>query len=171
VATFNLSAKVVGVDQVRKNLTRLDSDLGKALTKEVRETGNELRDEARGLIPSGPPLSNWAGTGRAMPSRLPYWEGSGAAKSGIKTLVGAGSRQRGTYKKGAALRVQSSNAAAAVFDKVGDSSGSSTFVANMVNKHGPKRRALLKAADNSRDALRKKVEQAVERAVANFRRA
>jgi hypothetical protein len=159
------SVKITGINEVRSMLGKVDKEINTALTKELRSAGNELRDEARSLIPSGAPLSNWFGSGRAQPSGLPYWEGSGAAKSGIKTIVGQGSRQRGTYRKGAVVRVQSTNAAAAVFEKAGDSSDSSTFVANMVRKHGPKRRALLKASDKSMNRLRDKIEDAVLAAV------
>lgn len=169
MAAKDFRVEVAGVDQVRRNLVAMDAEIGKTLTKEMRDAGNELRDEARSLIPSAPPLSNWAGSGRAQPSRLPYWEGSGEAKRGMKTIVGQGSRQRGTYKKGAAVRVQSTSPAAAVFDRVGDSSDVSTFVANMVRKHGPKRRALLKAADDKRDELRTQIGRAVEAAVAKYK--
>jgi hypothetical protein len=168
MAAKDFRVEVVGIDQVRKNLLAMDKEIGTELTKEIRSAANELRDGARSLIPTAPPLSNWAGTGRAQPSRLPYWEGTAAAKSGMKSIIGQGSRQRGTYRRGAVARVHSTNAAAVVFDKVGDAAPTSTFVANMVNKHGPKRRALLKAADDKRDKLRGKIEKAVERAVAKY---
>jgi hypothetical protein len=154
---------VTGIDGVRKMLTKVDKTIASELTKELRGVGNEMRDKARGLLPSSAPLSNWQGSGRAMPSRLPYWEGTGPARKGIKTVVGEGSRQRGTYSKGAVVRVRSDNPAAAVFDKVGD--GGSTFVQNLNRKHGSKRRALLKAYDGSKDAARRKVEKAVLDAV------
>jgi hypothetical protein len=167
---FDLRAEVVGVDRVRKALTKLDSDIGRGLTKTIRAISNELRDDARSLIPSGAPLSNWQGSGRATPSGLPYWESSGAAKSAIKSIIGAGSRQRGTYQKGAAARVVSSNPAAVVYDVVGKSAGTSTFVDNMQRKHGPKRRALLKAGDKKAPELRDRIDDAVKDAVAEYNR-
>jgi hypothetical protein len=169
VPIYNLDVKVVGIDRVRKNLTKLDGDIGKTLTKEVRASANILRDEARSLIPSSAPLSNWQGSGRAMPSRLPYWDSSSSARSQIKSSIGEGSRQRGTYRRGAVARVTSSNPAAVVFDKAGDSAGSSVFVSNLVSKHGPKKRALLKAGDNSRDKVIDQITDAVERAVSKYR--
>jgi hypothetical protein len=166
----DLRVDVVGVDRVRKALTKLDADIGKGLTKQIRGIANELRDDARALIPNSAPLSNWQGSGRAMPSRLPYWDSSGAAKSAIKSIIGAGSRQRGTYRKGAAARVVSSNPAAVVFDKAGKSADSSTFVANLQRKHGPKRRALLKAGDKKTPQLRERIEDAVKQAIDAYNR-
>jgi hypothetical protein len=163
-----MNVTVQGIDGARKMLRKVDTAIATELTKELRAVGNEIRDEGRTLIPSSPPLSRWLGSGRAQPSGLPYWEGTGQARKGIKTQIGEGSRQRGTYSKGAVVRVRSENPAAAVFEKVGD--GGSTFVRNLVRKHGQKRRALLKAFDRNKDQARKKVVDAVLDAVDRAKR-
>ncbi len=158
-----LNVRVHGIAETRKWLSRVDKEVNKELTKELRSIGNELRDEARDRIPGQAPLSNWAGTGRAMPSRFPYWESSSQAKREIKTIIGAGSKQRGTYRKGAVIRVQSNSAWGAAFDKIGDGGG--TLVQNLLRKHGPKRRALLGAYDDEKDRLVDKAEESIQQAV------
>lgn len=160
---MKINAKVEGIEETRRWLNKIDAEVGKSLTKELREVGNELRDEARKRIPGQAPLSGWQGVGRAEPSRLPYWESSSDAKRQIKTIVGRGSRQRGTYRAGAVIRVMSQTPWGAVFDKAGD--GSSSFVENLTRKHGPKRRALLGAYDENKDRLVDKAEDAILRAV------
>lgn len=158
-----LNVKVDGIAETRKWISRIDKEVGSALTKALRQVGNELRDEGRKRIPSIAPLSNWAGSGRAMPSRLPYWEGSGQARKGITTIVGEGSRQRGTMRKGSVVRVRSATPWAAVFDKAGDGGG--TFVENLLRKHGPKRRALLGAYDDDGERLGEKAGSLIESAL------
>ena len=160
---LNLRAEVTGITETRKWLASIDKEVASALTKALRGIGNELRDEARKRIPSSAPLSNWAGTGRAEPSRFPYWESSGEARKRITTIVGEGSRQRGTYRKGAVVRVQSMTPWGAAYDKIGDGGG--TLAENLLRKHGPKRRALLGAYDDHKDRLARKAEDAVTEAV------
>lgn len=158
-----LIVNVTGIEETRRWLSRIDQEAASALTKELRTIGNELRDEARNRIPNQAPLSNWAGAGRAQPSGLPYWDGSGEAKKQIRTIVGRGSRQRGTYRKGAVVRVRSGSPWGAVFDKVG--AGGGTFVENMTRKHGPKRRALLGAFDDDKDRLGDSAQSAILKAI------
>lgn len=162
MATQRAGVKVEGIEDVLKALREMGPEARKLLNKELKSAGELIRSDARSRFPSGPPLSRWVGGGRTS-GGFPRWSTSTKERASIKVATGKGSRKAGTYRAGALVRITEDSAAAAVFDFAGSQGGdpARTFVQNMVAKHGPERRTLLGAYDETGP---KAAEQAGERA-------
>lgn len=162
MATQRAAVKVEGIEETLRALRAMGPEAKKALNKELKAAGELVRQDARSRFPSGPPLSRWVGGGRTS-GGFPVWSTSTKERATVKSAVGKGSRKAGTYQAGALVRITETSPAAAVFDYAGSQGGSAarTFVQNMVAKHGPARRTLLGAYDETGP---KAAEQAAERA-------
>lgn len=162
MATQRAGVKVEGIEETLRALRAMGPDAKKALTQELKAAGELVRQDARSRFPAAPPLSRWVGGGRTS-GGFPLWSTSTKERASVKVATGRGSRKAGTYRAGALVRITEESAAAAVFDFAGSQGGdpARTFVQNMVAKHGPDRRTLLGAYDETGP---KAAEQAGERA-------
>jgi len=100
---------VKGVRNTLDTLKDLDNDVRKQVMKGLRKNANELRDEARGLVKGGQPLSGWKG-----------WRGgydSGAIQSGIK--VTAAKRRKRNAKTVNVIGVENTTAAGVIWEVAG----------------------------------------------------
>lgn len=162
--------RVQGIQHVRRVLEGLDDEAEKAFQKHLYRAGDFLRNEGRKNIPAGvAPLSNWRGKrGQDRTSGgFPVWKSASEAKRGMKTDL---YRPRGGRGKRLAAQVTSRSAAAVVFDWAGQGGSSSTFVRNMMAKHGGPRRALLKAEDDHGEKAAQKAGKAIQRAIYDYAR-
>lgn len=101
--------EIKGIRNTLDVLKQLDKDVSKEVTKGLRDSANELRDEARGLVKGGQPLSGWKN-----------WRGgydSASIVSGIKTTT-AKRRAKGTVVSNT-MGVQNTSAAGVIWELAG----------------------------------------------------
>jgi hypothetical protein len=101
--------EIQGIRNTLDVLKELDNDVRKEVLKGLRGSANELRDEARGLVKGGQPLSGWKN-----------WRGGYDAAtivSGIKTTT-AKRRSKGTVVSNT-MGVQNTSAAGAIWELAG----------------------------------------------------
>ena len=103
---------VVQVEGIRNTLDvlkELDNDVRKDVLKGLRQSANDLRDEARGLVEDGQPLSGWK-----------KWRGGYDANTitkGIK-VTRAKRRKKGTVISNA-MGVENASAAGSIWETAG----------------------------------------------------
>lgn len=105
--------EAVGIDQsIRAIRKYLGPEMGKALNKSLTEVGRILRTESRQVTPKAT-MTNWDNGS---------WRGGwqqGSVRSGIKSVVGRGSRGAkggSTYSANALLRVINARPAGAIYE-------------------------------------------------------
>jgi len=101
--------EIKGIRNTLDVLKELDNDVRKEVLKGLRDSANDLRDEAKDLVKEGQPLSGWK-----------RWRGGydgDTIKGGIKTTT-AKRRQRGTVVSNT-LGVQNTTAAGAIWELAG----------------------------------------------------
>ena len=101
--------EVKGIRNTLDVLKELDNDVRKDVLKGLRKSANDLRDEARGLVEDGQPLSGWK-----------RWRGGYDANTivkGIKTTT-AKRRAKGTVVSNT-MGVQNTSAAGAIWELAG----------------------------------------------------
>lgn len=102
-------------------LRALDPELAKAYNREVYAIGRPVRDRARSLVPTEPPLSGWS-TKRAGTAA---WSGDRAwskrARTGITVKRGSPSGARSKAGRRPLLYLEQKDAAGAIFDMAGRS--------------------------------------------------
>lgn len=104
-----MDLQVKGIRQTLDVLKELDNDVRKEVLKGLRDSANQLRSEAQGLVRGGQPLSGWKG-----------WRGgydSSAIKSGIK-VTAAKRRKKGTVISNV-MGVQNTTAAGVIWELAG----------------------------------------------------
>lgn len=116
--TFRVAAEAQGLASAIRTLGKVDPELKKELVKSMKSAADPLVAEARSLVPSSKPLTNWYG-----------WKGgfdSGKVRRGIKVS------QRNTAQKGKSgkkeerirlLSLVSTSAAGAIYDMAGKADG------------------------------------------------
>lgn len=101
--------EISGIRNTLDVLKELDNDVRKDVLKGLRQSANDLRNEARGLVKGGQPLSGWKN-----------WRGgydSATIVSGIKTTT-AKRRRKGTVVSNM-MGVQNTSAAGAIWELAG----------------------------------------------------
>lgn len=123
------TVSVQNLQETIRVLRALDSELAKAYNREVYAIGRPVRDRARSLVPTEPPLSGWS-TKRAGTAA---WSGDRAwskrARTGITVKRGAPpARPNQMRRNGTAVRarrpllyLEQKDAAGAIFDMAGRS--------------------------------------------------
>lgn len=163
-----IDLRVHGIQEVRRILDGLDDEAEKVYKSQLLRAGDLLRNEGRRNIPAGAaPLSNWKGKrGQDRTSGgFPVWKSASDARKGIKTDT---FRPRGGRGSFIGVEVTSRSAPAIIFDWAGQGGSSSTFVRNMLAKHGQPRRALLKAQDDKGEDAARKAAKAIQRALYDY---
>lgn len=163
-----IDLQVYGVQRIRRILDGLDDEAEKAYKKHLLRAGDLLRNEARRNIPAGTaPLSNWKGKrGQDRTAGgFPVWKSASEARRGMKTDT---FRPRGGRGSFIGVEVRSRSAAAVIYDWAGQGGSSSTFVRNMLTKHGEPRRALFKAEDDKGEDAARKAGKAIQRALYDY---
>ncbi len=114
-------------------LRKVEPDLARQLPREMRHVAKTVVQEARSLIPSPRPLSNWGQWGERL-------DWTRQAKTGVvaTTDVRAGKSSRGQINL---LAIQQKNPAGAVFENAGRHAAPTTgrgrtFIDNLNNKYG-----------------------------------
>lgn len=140
-------------------IRRLDADFAKELNRDIAAIGRPVRDRARSLVPTSPPLSNWQ-TRRKGQADQPAYPWTKQARTGIVTGRSG--------KPGSIVVIKQKNAAGAIFDMAGKT-GKSTrtpqgqaFNRNLQARFGAASRSMWKAAQLERD----RTEQAVAAVIA-----
>lgn len=180
---LRVHADLHGWSATRKLMRELEPGALKEMDREVKSILTPIRDRARSLVPTTPPLSGW---GRSVanpgsrPSYSPYgrrWDyarlewNTSEARSGITVGVG-GQRKRGEVTR-AAYQLRSNNAAAAVFEIMGRGSGNVDMVRNVRRVHGRSSpgRVLYRAWDEHRsERVVEKVRGTLQDYERNFQR-
>jgi hypothetical protein len=133
--------QVTGVRETLAALKSIDKKLERESRKRMRQTVAPLQNEARSLIPSGPPMSGW--------TRGRYAFDGGKAKAGVRVKIGgSASRKKESWPL---VTMTQNDAAGIIFDMAGRrSSGRSAsgrqFIANL-NRFGRASRSMWKAAE------------------------
>lgn len=114
-------------------LRKVEPDLARQLPREMRHVAKTVVQEARSLIPSPRPLSNWGQWGERL-------DWTRQAKTGVvaTTDVRAGKSSRGQINL---LAIQQKNPAGAVFENAGRHAAPTTgrgrtFIDNLNGKYG-----------------------------------
>lgn len=162
IAVYNLA-------EVQRALKAIAPTVEKEMNRAIRTALNETRDVARARIPDSPPMSGWrqgaAAKGRSRGGAgWPGWN-PGAMRAGITVGRGNG-RGRRISSINVAWRLQSSEAAATIFDKAaeGHSSVGEQFVSNLHDREGTAQRVLWPAWLATRKVALEEVAAAIGRA-------
>lgn len=136
--TADMSIQVKGLKETLNELRKVEPQLRKDLTKEIKGQAKPLVDAARALVPSSPPLSGMT-SGR--------WAWTTKAKAQIAIKMGG--RSRG--KEFTILSLRQNNPAGAIFDMAGKKGGNGeqgqAFVNNLAMRFGAPSRSMWPAAE------------------------
>lgn len=160
----------IGYKEATEKLKQLDPELRKEMDREIRSLLRPIVSRAKTYIPTQP-LSNWNyGTGRYLPSRLPFWDYTEAVKS-IQIKSGAKRRRKGSQMSDVWM-IQQSSASGVVFEWVGRGKSDSWFVRNMLTKWDQQPRAIWRAFNDfgGRTAVGNKVIATVDDYIKTFER-
>jgi hypothetical protein len=148
--------EVDGLAPFINRLEKFDKDISKALKKEMRSAADSVAKTARGMSPQGNALSNWGKWG----GRTDF--DAGAVRKGFKVATNRYRRRGVTVAFG--YDVVQGNAAGAIFETVGKTSGT-PFVDSIVRKYGGTRpRTLLPAYYAEIEQAQARIEEAVRNA-------
>jgi hypothetical protein len=180
---LKVRADLHGWSATKKLMRELEPETVREMDREIKAILTPIRDRARSLVPTMPPLSGW---GRSVarpgsrPSYSPYgkrWDyarlewNTSEARSNIVVGVG-GRRKRGEVTR-AAYQLRSNNAAAAVFEIMGRGKGGVAMARNVTRLHGRPSpgRILYKAWDEHRaDRVVDKVRGTLKKYESDFQR-
>ena len=157
---LDIGIKVEGLPELFRELGKIDPELRKAAVKNVRRSGERIRNAARGSIPSEPPMSGW----RRVRGRRGRWTWNpGTSRSRIRVKVGTTVQRNGDIRL---LRIVQSDAAGAIYDMAGRKSIGNTengrqFVRNL-NRRGRPSRYMWPAAEANRDEVEQDLRQAID---------
>ena len=157
---LDMNIKIEGLPELFRDLGKIDPELRKAAVKNVRRSGERIRNAARGNIPGEPPMSGW----RRVRGRRGRWTWNpGQSRSRIRVKVGTGSVRTGDIKL---LRIVQSDAAGSIYDMAGRRSGGSSpngaqFIRNL-NRKGRASRTMWPAAEANRDEVEQDLRQAID---------
>lgn len=143
---LEVRADLFGWTATKRLMRELEPEALKEMDKEVKAALNPIRDRARSLVPTVPPLSHWnravnrpgsrpqySPWGRRWPYSRLEWNTS-EARSAISVRAG-GQRKRGEVTR-AVYQLRSNNPAAAVFEIMGRGKSNVPMVANVRRRHG-----------------------------------
>jgi len=164
IAVYNLA-------QVERALKALAPEVGKGMNTAIRTALNVTRDEARRRIWDTPPMSGWsttpAGKGRSRGGAgWPAWD-TGRMRAGITVNKGQARGTQGLAAIAVAWRLQSTEAAATIFDKATESHSTvgAQFIENL-NNRASAQRVLWPAWLKTRQQALQSVEAAIRHAEA-----
>lgn len=143
---LKVRADLHGWSATKRLMRELEPETLREMDREVKGILTPLRDRARSLVPTMPPLSGWGRSVNAPGSRGSYspwgrrWDYSrlewntSEARSAIVVRAG-GQRKRGEVTR-AAYQLRSNNAAASVFEIMGRGKSKVPMVGNVNRRHG-----------------------------------
>jgi len=180
--------EVIGLGDTLKAMKVYSPNALKEYQREARDAAGIIVREGRQAIPTEPPMRNW----RKVPPRKsrstprphsdprtnprggagwPIWD-SAAIKRGIRISL-AKKRNRGE-SWGSLLRVENKTASGAIFEVAGRRSRGKSlsgrqFIRNL-NAFHTASRAIWRAYDQNQDTVTESVQQAIDKAIAQFQR-
>ena len=187
--------EVYGLGDTLKAMKVFSPNALKEYKKEVKAAAGIIVKVARGSIPAEPPMRNWRkipakksrGTPRphsnprskprgelgSDPSTIgwPVWD-TNAIRKGIKVTT---SKDRDTGSvKASLLRVENQSASGAIFEVAGRRSRGASpsgvqFIRNLT-RFSNASRAIWRAYDQNQDTVTESVQQAIDKAIAQFQR-
>lgn len=178
---LDFKTNIHGFRATKKLMRELEPELLKAMTDEVRRRLDPVRDRAKKLTPTRPPLSGWGRRPYApgsRPSYSPYgrrwdydrleWNTTDARKNIIV-------RQRSKRTKGSVNRtlwqIQSNNPANAAFELMGRGKSNVWMVRNTMRVHPGTGRVLYRAWDQlGGDKIEDRVVDTIRRYEKEFNR-
>ena len=143
-ASLGVAAEAEGVADAIRTLGRVDKELKKELVKSMKKAADPLVNEARSLVPTAKPLTNWYG-----------WKGGyvlGKVKRGIKVSqrnTAQRTRSGQQQEKIKLLALVQTNAAGAIYDMAGKAGG-----AGKGSENAARGQAMIRKLDESRTASR-----------------
>lgn len=157
-------AEVYGVPQLLSSLQKIDPQLKRATVARMKQAARPMVDEARALVPTEKPLTNW-GT----------WKGGYDPKKirrGIKvTYKGPSRRDRGK-ELFPLLKLVNSDPGGAIFDIAGKANGAGRgsegadrgrqMIGKLRRGNGPASRVVWRAAERHLDDVQEAVKDAIK---------
>lgn len=143
-ASLGVAAEADGVADAIRTLGRVDKELKKELVRSMKKAADPLVNEARSLVPTAKPLTNWYG-----------WKGGytpGKVKRGIKVSqrnTAQRTRSGQQQEKIKLLALVQTNAAGAIYDMAGKAGG-----AGKGSENAARGQAMIRKLDESRTASR-----------------
>ena len=178
---LDFQTKIYGFRATKRLMRELEPQLFKAMNEEIRDRLNPVRDLARALTPSSPPVSGWGRRPFApgsRPSYSPYgrrWDydrlewNTGDAKKAI-LLRQRSKRTRGSVNR-TLWQLQSNNPANAAFELMGRGKSRVKMIGNVGRKHPGTGRVLYRAYDRlGGDDIEKSVVATIRSYEAEFNR-
>ena len=143
-ATLGVAAEAQGVADAIRTLGKIDKVLKKDLVKSMKKAADPLVNEARSLVPTAKPLTNWYGwKGGYTPAKVK--RGIKVAQRNTAQRTRSGQQQE-TIKL---LALKQTNAAGAIYDMAGKAGGRGR------NSEGaPRGRAMIEKLDEQGTASR-----------------
>jgi len=150
-ATLGVAAEAEGVADAIRTLGRVDKELKKELVRSMKKAADPLVNEARSLVPTAKPLTNWYNWGSTTNRNIgPYVPGK--VKRGIKVSqrnTAQRTRSGQQQEKIKLLALVQTNAAGAIYDMAGKAGG-----AGKGSENAARGRAMIRKLDESRTASR-----------------
>ena len=143
-ASLGVAAEAEGVADAIRTLGRVNKELKKELVRSMKKAADPLVNEARSLVPTAKPLTNWYG-----------WKGGyvpGKVKRGIKVSqrnTAQRTRSGQQQEKIKLLSLVQTNAAGAIYDMAGKAGG-----AGKGSENAARGQAMIRKLDESRTASR-----------------
>lgn len=164
---------VYGLQSFERALRQFNPAVAREMDRSIRQALVATRSVARSRIPDDSPMKGWrttpAARGRSRGGAgWPAWDAS-AMRSGIQIRKGQ-ARGRGRTSIAVAWRLESSQAAATIFDKaaVGRTSVGQQFIANLNQGNGKAQRVLWPAWLATRRLAIVQIEDAIGKAQRAF---
>jgi hypothetical protein len=143
-ATLGVAAEAEGVADAIRTLGRVDKELKKELVNSMKKAADPLVNEARSLVPTAKPLTNWYGwKGGYTPAKV---------KRGIKVSqrnTAQRTRSGQQQEKIKLLSLVQTNAAGAIYDIAGRANG-----AGRNSEGAPRGRAMIEKLNEQGTASR-----------------
>ena len=171
----NRAIVLTGVKETQKALEKFDKDAVKAFTKLVNSELNGAKKDALGFVKSEPPLSGW----NTQPARKPRSRGGAGWPAWDQSIIKAGisvskaeRKVRKDYTTSAGALVNRS-AAGVIYELAGrknSTAGKNGFISNLESDSGNASRLIWKSVDKNREAIQRKVSDALDDLKANLQR-
>ena len=163
---FRVAAEAEGLADAIRTLGKVDRELKKELVRSMKKAADPLVAEARSLIPSAKPLTNWYG-----------WKGGfepNKVKRGIKVSQRNTAQRNREGQRQETIRLlsmQQTNAAGAIFDMAGKAGGHGSgsegaargeAMIEKLDQFGTASRGLWPAAERKLGEVQDAVREAIE---------
>jgi hypothetical protein len=154
---LDFKTNIYGFRATKKMMRELEPELLKTMNGEIRRRLDPVRDRAKQLTPTSPPLSGWGRRPFApgsRPSYSPYgkrWDYNRLEWHTTEARKNIVVRQRASRTRGSVNRtlwqIQSNNPSNAVFELMGRGKSNVKMVQNVMRKHPGTGRVLYRAWD------------------------